>query len=318
MNHLAIEQSILRTIIFFDLLEYPLTPLAIWKNLFFSDSPTALTLSDYMKCLRESPFLSQHIEEKSGYYFLKGRDSIVALRLERAVITDHKYRVARRMIALFARVPFVRMVCVCNPSLGLNAAREGSDIDLFIVASARHLWFVRLLCTGLAQVFGIRPHKDRLRDTFCLSFYVGDDALDLSGLQLPGWVPDMYWVYWIPLCVPIYDDSTYDNFFNANEWVRQFLPHISSYNTIPRRRVVLSGASRMGKRCAEKIVSVGGTFVERSARAFQLCIMPLVIREKMNEGTGVVVTDSVLKFHVADRRGDIQEQFLKKCAEYNM
>lgn len=314
-NTTPIEAAIYRTVAFFDIFDYPLSDSEIWKFLMVQEDAPSPTLRDVRNTLASSVALGRLIGTGDGLYHRHGRDSIRMVRRERMLVSYRKYLRARRIARLLACVPFVRMLCVCN-TLGLNAAREESDIDFFIVASAGHLWFVRLTCAGLAQIFGMRPRVGMIRDTACLSFYVSDNSLDLSALWEAEWIPDLYLAYWTTFCVPLYDSGgVYERFFSENAWVRRILPNTTSYDTIPRRRVILSLFSRSAKHAEEWFIGLFGKSIERVARAFQMRIFPDAIRSRMNKGTGVVVSDYALKFHIADRRREIREKFEHLCEE---
>lgn len=311
-----LEKAIARTVVFFDLFDYPLTDSEIAKFLLCAEEALPAGVRDVRRALSSSPYLASVFECSDGMIGLVGRARMLSLeRRERWVIAYRKYARAKRVIRVLARLPFVRMICVCN-TLGLSAARDDSDIDLFIVARAGHLWTVRMLCTGVVHLLGLRPRKGRERDTLCLSFYASDDALDFSGLQLAGWTRDIYLAYWISWCVPMYDDNTYDRFFQANAWIRFVIPHVIPHAPIPWRRVALGPVGRRIKKAFEGMVR--SRAVEHAARALQYRLFPRAIRDQMNQGGGVVVSDSMLKFHTTDRRQEIKERFERCCGELNL
>lgn len=313
------EKTILRTLIFFDVFDHPLTPFELWKYAYHVGGQSRCSLSTILHELRTSPSITERTEKHNGVYTLTGRGALVRLRRERTVYADQKYAIAQKITRVFAWFPFVRMVCVCN-TVGFGVAKKESDIDLFIVAQARHVWLVRLLCTGYAHLLDKRPRRDAVRDTLCLSFYASDDALDFSSLaQLPiGEMPDIYFLYWMTWCVPIYDDGVYELFFTENRWVENMIPNRIQYLPTPHRRVTLSHLGRGGKKIMEGLVSCFGPLLEAGARAVQYAVMPRILREKQSEGTGVVVSDSVLKFHVSDRRRAIQEECLRRWKEMQL
>ena len=66
--------------------------------------------------------------------------------------------------------------------------KKNSDIDLFIVASAKHLWLVRLLVSLITQIKGLR-HNNKIDNRLCLSFYTTDN------LSLKIWVIILIHIY---------------------------------------------------------------------------------------------------------------------------
>lgn len=317
MQPLSLEHAILAALAFSDLFDFPLTAEEIWRNIFFP-AKRDISFFDVIDALENNPRLRECTEFQGGFYFLKGKMENVRLRLDRYVIAERKYRVAKKVVRILACLPFVRMISVCN-TLGWSNARDESDIDFFIVAAREHLWVTRMLCTGLMQIYGVRPKKNTMKDTICLSFFVSDDALDVFSLFLEekDGVPDIYFHYWIPYCVPMYDSSgVYECFWKANEkTVLSTLPYASWYDTNDRRRVRVFWVQRLLKRCAELCVESFGNILERMARKFQMRILPKGLRDIVNIDTRVVMNDKVLKFHQEDRREEIRERFIKKLEE---
>ncbi|KKU78406.1 MAG: hypothetical protein UY05_C0060G0001, partial [Candidatus Peregrinibacteria bacterium GW2011_GWA2_47_7] len=71
------------------------------------------------------------------------------------------------------------MVAVTN-SLAMGTSHAESDIDLFIVAEAGHLYTVRLFLKIATQIFGVRVHRNYVAGRFCMSFVVTTRALNLG------------------------------------------------------------------------------------------------------------------------------------------
>ncbi len=309
----SLEVAILRTIIYFDLVEYPLTQFEIWKYL-FSPNGGSVTLGDVVHALNEPSFLGEYIDRKDGYIFLKGRDVLLYDRLDRAIVADHKYRSIRFIIVLLAHIPFVRMICTCN-TLALGAPKKESDIDLFIVARKGHLWFVRLLCVCVVMVFARRPSKGKEEDALCLSFYASDNALDLSlvGIADQQGIPDMYLLYWMCWCVPLYDDGAYEDFYRANAWIERYIPHRIRSLPIPMRRISPSMPGLIFKKLFELATSMGGDFFEWLSRLLQEKIVSKKLSDISKKDRSVIMNDYFLKLHTHDRRQELRTQFIAMC-----
>ncbi len=308
--HLTFEESILITIIYFDRFSYPLTMMEVWHHLFLLQD-RSVTVYDVRSALEHSPFLKERIESHDGFYFLKGKKAYIPLRLDRSVIADIKYKKARIFARCIAHIPFIRLVCVCN-SLGFNHAQEESDIDFFIVAKKGSMWFVRLLTTGLAHILGQRPTSIHQKDRLCLSFYISDDSLDISRLQLQehNGFPDVYFSFWILYCVPLYDEqSTFDAFVKENAWVRTIIPNAMFQTSEGRRMVRLTHIEHVFKHLCETICSLGTSLLEGSVKKFQLRLLPKRLKDASLKGDGgVLIEDTILKLHPIDRREEIRTQ----------
>jgi len=314
------EQSILGALAYADLFDVPLTQEEIWRNLFFPIQKN-ITFFDVIDAVEHSNILSHFIESHGGFYFLKGRKDIVATRLERYDIAKRKYDSARKVIRMLARIPFMRFIGICN-TLGWSNAKDESDIDLFIIVEHQHLWLTRSLCASLMQMYGLRPTKQKMKDAICLSFFISDTALDVSPLflQESHGMSDIYFLYWLLYCVPIYDSGDmYEKFWKANEVrIYSVLPYATPYNTNEYRRVGIGRVYRTVKYMCEQWIRLFGNISERVARWIQIRVLPQELRNVLNKDTRVVMNDSVMKFHPNDRREEIRERFWKKLQELGM
>ena len=55
-----------------------------------------------------------------------------------------KIKIARQTSNFFQIVPYIKMIAICD-SVARGDAKEKSDIDLFIIAKAGHIFTVRYL-----------------------------------------------------------------------------------------------------------------------------------------------------------------------------
>jgi len=303
---------------YFDSFDYALT----WQELAWyawqwpAASEGVARLSDVARVLDG---LGGQVEMREDLWCLAGRDTCINQRKERYIIAHRKYRKAVRATWWLARFPFVRMVAVCN-DLAISAAPDESDIDIFVVAAAGHIWMARLwVCLGvLCGVLGARPKVNNRRDTLCFSFFASDDALDFSGLALPlvDGVPDVYLIYWIALLMPLYDaGGVYDRFYDENIWVAEYVPGRPRQTGHPGRRIVLGGGIQYCKAGCEWVTA--SAWLERAARWIQLKIMPVSLRERANADSCVVMSERYLKFHTNDRRALYRERWEKACQMYD-
>ena len=293
-----LRDSLLAALAFFDLFDYPLTLSEIRR---YRYGPAGEDVSVAELAAAVDPAA---VEEREGYFFLKGRAEIVGTRQRRYRLAERKFLKARRFAAWARLLPSVRLVAVCN-SLALSNADTGSDIDLFIVCRPGTLWATRLILAGALQLLGLRPRPGREADTFCLSFFLSEEKLDASGLALPG--GDVYLLYWIAALVPVYDaGGVLEAFVSANGWVRQRLPGFAARETGRRRRS--PGVA------ANSWFLAPLRLFDAPAAKFQQRRFPAEIRSLANVDSRVVVSADILKLHVIDRRARFQELFEKKLA----
>ncbi len=283
-----LKEAIIRVIAFFDLFDYPLTAYEIREQL--DRRWQLLDILEYLD--KETSGLAPIFSRQNGFYFLSGRENIVAVRQERHNYGVRKIKIASRFARLFSLLPAVKMVSLAN-SLGQNNLRDGSDIDFFIISSPRRLWLTRLYCTGLAKLLNRRPHAENKKDKICLSFYAAADHLCLDDLRLEG--DDPYFDHWRRSLVLLYNkDRTYERFLAANG--------------------LSAKISGIGPEMSVK----PGRFLDKLeflAEKFQLAIMPEELKSAMNNSDGVVINDSILKLYRRDRRREYAEKYGNKVNE---
>lgn len=297
MNELA--KAIAGTIVYFDIFDYPLTLVEIWKWLYQPDR--SYSLSEVQAALEK---MSDKIETSNGFYFLTGKGWSVEQRLSRYALAEAKFRRAIKFIKIFRFIPFIKMIAVCN-SLAYSNSDPAGDIDFFIIVKKNRLWLARFLAVGLLKILGVRPRAINKQDTIDANFFVAEDGLNIANLQIAA--GDPYLAYWVNQLVPIFNmDGVYHKFQQANHWVKKILPNSFNYELNDRRRVNLTWPVRIARFLLSILLDYD--FSEKWQKKIQLKIMPVDLKQMMNQDTRVVVNNQVLKFHRQDRR----EEYLKK------
>lgn len=302
-KHSAITKSILSVLAFFDLFNYPLTARETWQ---LATRDEALDQNEWDRQLEA--LASEHkVGSSQAFYFLPGREELVAVRHERYNITAEKFKYAMRAAKLFRWLPWIKLIAVGNLIGGHNLRHE-SDIDLLIVTAKGRLWASRLLVTTITKFLGWRPQQNNSQDKICLSFWASEEGLDFSKLKL---ADDPYFRYWLAGLYPICDnDGVYGRLIAANAWLTQELPNWTPKQTVRWRRVG-------GKRSAmsSKLFDALFAWSEGLAKSIQLKVMSPELKRLANQDTRVVVNDLVLKFHANDRREEYRQRFEDRLKE---
>lgn len=197
---------------------------------------------------------------------------------------------------LFSLFPQIQMVALCN-SRAMGGADENSDIDLFIIAKKRNLWIARFIVTAIASVFGVRRRNThwlekwnpeyikRTKNRFCLSFFITEDAMSLESICLQP--DDPYLDRWVYTLIPLVNkNATYEHFMEAN-WVE---PNYSFIN--PSWRLFLM-----------KLGNIFG-FLSFFENLIKKLWLPRTLKTyyMLGKPWGVVISDTMLKFHDNDQR----------------
>ena len=310
-----LEKSIVRTIAYFDLLEYPLTSTEVWHWLYkpSQDSGQLPTILEIQEVLESSPSLRKIIGREEAFYHLLGREQIVQQRKRRNLIADHKFIRARRIVKLFRLIPWVRMIAVCG-SLALSNTTKESDIDLFIVTKSGRIWSTRLLLVGILKILRLRPTENNTTDKICLTYFVTTDALNLEQAQIAS--DDIVFTYYTETFLPLYDpNQTYAKFYQANSWYHKVLPNATWPNSCT---IAVSNG---------RVVNVWHRFfnffspllfnsqTEEWFKRYQLKILPVRLKSIANIDSRVIISDNVLKFHDQDNRLEMLAKWLNKVNE---
>lgn len=112
----------------------------------------------------------EQVGSQLGYYFFKGREQIVSLRMQREQSSRRSYKRAIKYGRILGMLPFIRMVALTG-SLAMQNCEDTGDYDYMLVAKQGRVWLARafaLLLNRLARLFG---------ETLCPNLILSEDAL---------------------------------------------------------------------------------------------------------------------------------------------
>jgi len=271
-----LTKQILSEIIIFDFLDYPLTILQIQKFL-----AVEVKVSDLLLAL-SGEYLSEKIKQKNGFYFLAGQEELVEKRLSRYGISAEKFKKVRRVSRLLGFFPGVRGLALYS-SLSLFNAKADSDLDFFIVGAKGHLWSTRFFVNLFLKIFHLRPTPQKSQDGICASYWVDEDALDIS---VANDSPVDYYYYWgAASFIFIYDQNKVaERFFFANSWLKDFVPAYYPNQVIGK--VIIGNFLMAIKRLMEFILFLPS---EKFYQNIQLRILPERYKKIQNLDKRVII-----------------------------
>ena len=298
----TLSAAIQKTLIFFDIFELSPSALEIWRHL-----GVRADFGDVIQNLDEQN-QGGDLGFCDGFYFLKNRHSLARKRTKKYIATERKLQKARRASLLFGFLPWVRATAIGNLIGGRNM-RDGGDIDLFIITSAKRAWVARFFCALAAHILGWRPRSGNERDKICLSFFVDEDSLDLSSFALDGVKNDTYLIYWTAgLHFILNKGEAMNNFFMANQWIGKELPNFNNnQNEVD--------AEHEARNTNTNLLNKFGDYISKKFFAWQYGRLPAEIKNLANKDARVVVNSGVLKFHTKDNRAMFNAEFSRRCRE---
>lgn len=207
MSH--ISYSIVNVLAYFHIFNYPITKdeILAYLNRQVSEKAFQETLAWLVE--KEIIYRRDEFYSLSNNFFWVHRRR---LGNERA---KSQMRIAQKAAAFLSVFPFVRAVAVSG-SLSKGYAEEKSDIDFFIIAAANRLWIARTMMHLFKKstfLFG-RQHW------FCMNYYVDEAGLEIKEKNI-------FTAMEVVTARPLRGGAAYQQFLEANQWVKDFFPNCS-------------------------------------------------------------------------------------------
>ena len=216
-----LRHYILRTLLYYDLFDYPLTAQEI--ALFLESDDFGLeVIEEGLRLLAGEKVVGS----KDGYWFLDDQNGqIVGKRLRMEREGKRMWKIARRMGKFMRMVPFVRAVFISG-QLSRYIADQKSDIDYFIITEPEHLWIVRTLFVLFRRTVLLNNRK-----YFCTNYYVTTDNLEIAERNI-------YTACETASLKPLWNHALFNRFSRVNlKWIRQFYPNFD-YRLLEQREGV--------------------------------------------------------------------------------
>lgn len=309
-----LQNSILRTLHYFDMFSYPLTREELYRFLW---QPPVISYTDFSECLDQEKIPG--VDESDGYCYLSNHQENLVKRNLSLVCSETRLRKARLAAKFLRAIPFLKAIFVCN-TVAAGTANDQSDIDFFIVSTSKRVWMVRLFSNLILRVFGLRTYKNKTTNRVCLSFFVDEKHLDLSSLRVAN--DDIHFAYWIYQMVPIYDpEKIHENFLGLNQWIKAFLPHAYDWRGYEYTKSVSVGKIASVWRWFWETAWRGwyGDRVEIQAREWQKSRLQWEIIKKAEAGDNhVILSVGIIKLHENDTRTKLHAEWKKRIANLDI
>lgn len=280
----ANEKAIVKTILYADIFDYPLTPDEVWRFLAGKSLPRGVV----EKTLKNLP---SFISRKNGYLFISGREQILSLRKKRFSISQVKHRKAQKIARVLGFIPTILSVSLSG-SLAMDNAEENADIDFFIITKQGWMWITRLCTVILLNILGVRRTRGENTSGICTNMFI--DISDCMFFKDP---QDIYLAHEIVQLKPLFDrHDAFLFFLQRNRWVTRILPNTSLPSFQSHEKY-----SQGGKRFLLEDV-----------------IMKIQLWYMKGHRTREVTTETRAFFHPVDNRTTILKQYQKRLMQYGI
>ncbi len=314
----SVEKQILATIAYYDIFDYPLTSHEIFSYLIGrggnENGGCKNSLGDILDCLERSETLKSKIGVKYGFFFLNGRDVIVAKRLDRKKTADQKWKRAKKIFRIMQIIPFLQSIFVSG-SLALGNSREDSDIDIMIVAKKGRIWTVRVLVTILTAILGVRRHKKVTENRICLNHYITDQSLQIPFQSIYN---AQSYIHLKNVFDFEKDKKLFEKFQNENGWIRNYAVNYEPSDLGISRSVKRNGAVQLIPKFFEFFLS--GKFGDSLERKLSRMQSNKIKNNPFfkEKGGRVIINDDQLEFHPESHESHIIPNFNKKMREMGL
>ena len=305
----SLSKSILNTICYYDILDYPLTSFEIWKNLigdrYHAQSET-LSLNLIVLELEDEE-LKRYLDEYRGFYFLKGRKDLIEKRIFNNKISVSKIKKLRRVVWFLRFIPFVRAVMVTG-RLAMKNAENSSDWDLLVVLKSGRIWTGRTLVTGAVHSLGKRRHGNKIKNRVCLNYFITDKSLEIK-------YKDLFSANEYLFCFPLFDSKNYYNKFQLkNSWIREYKPNYYLVENNNLKSLVETKISKIIRNLGEKMIS--WDYLEERLQIWQ---RDKIARNPKTHQKGSIVeaSNEALIFLPSPQGPGISNKFLEKTEKIN-
>ncbi len=238
--------------------------------------------------------LAGRVVLQRGYLTLAGREELIARRLAGEATTRAMLEGHRRILAVLAALPFVRMLAFSGGTVHQNPGTH-PDIDLFVIAAAGRAY------TAYALLF-LATRLSGTRKIVCPNYLVDEHEVEIA------YHHDLFTAHQLVSARPISGAETYEVFCRANErWVRRFYPGFTPHEG----GAMLDG--RRVQRWLELALAPVAAPLERILR--QAWRIHLRRRTASARRPDVVLGDGILKLHLSDYRRRVLDRFAARLAE---
>ncbi|MBL0742272.1 hypothetical protein [Chryseolinea lacunae] len=217
----AVDEHILRTLLYFDIFQYPLNAHEVCHFLGVAVNQENVVHSRLLT-LTEHNYIYRFEE----FFGVRSDPAYVHRRVKGNAEAERCMSLAQKQARRIARFPFVRGV-LGSGSLSKGYMDEYADLDFFIITAPGRLWIARTLLVLYKRIFLGNSHK-----YFCVNYFVDERHLEIEEQNL-------FTATELATALPLQGANEYRRLQESNPWLLQFFPNFTprSVRDVPDVRV---------------------------------------------------------------------------------
>ncbi|HOZ03325.1 MAG TPA: hypothetical protein PKX78_02415 [Candidatus Woesebacteria bacterium] len=212
---MKLENSIILTLTYSAQFGQALTEDSLYQRL-IDVKTTPTTLNRVLNVLVLNNIVIKH----KDLLTLRGYKHLIAQTHERKGETNKYWSEARNLAKLIQKIPWAVGAAVTG-SVAVNNAKNNDDLDFMIITASNRMWLTRLILNLYSLAINKRkPRGQPLQPGWCFNLW-----LSTSQLEIPTSKRSLYTAFeliqaaWLLGSAQLLDD-----FWQANLWVKQYLP----------------------------------------------------------------------------------------------
>ncbi len=281
------KAAILKTLLYSDIFNYPLKKEEIHYFLISNKKTSIKVIDKNLKNIKEIDF-------KNGYYFLKGKERLVAIREKREKYSLVKLKKLKKLVKKLSLIWTIKFIGISG-NLALKNTERKDDIDLFIISAKNTIWITRFLTIIMLKFLGVyrKRGEKKIRDKICTNMFIDESNLGFSKKRR-----NIYTAHELVQLKPLFNKKNiYQKFLLSNKWALNYLPN--AFEDINFKEVLISKNNSTDKQ--NYFVRVVNHIIK----------IPQVIYMQKHK-TSEEVSDKILAFHPFDYQDYVLRLYKEK------
>lgn len=289
------EKSILKTLLYADIFDFPLKKNEIWKFLISGKKVSEISL------FKNTSNINKFIDFEDDYVFMNGRKKLLNLRKKREKISEEKLLKAKKIIDKISFIPTIKLIGISG-ALSMKNSDKNDDIDLFVITKKGFAWTTRFMLVLILTLLGSYRHKNskNFSNKICLNMILDEDNILFKKNK-----QNLYTAHEIAQLIPVLNkNSMYEKFISKNIWVKKYLANFSTSEKKYVRKTENSFNNLF-----INIFKI--TFLEETFRFIQIKYMRKSVTKE-------IIGRGFLAFHPFDHNAYVLEAYNKKIKKYKI
>ncbi|MFM9840620.1 MAG: hypothetical protein ACKVOQ_20295 [Cyclobacteriaceae bacterium] len=212
-GHTPLSKSIFKTLLYFDIFQYPLTAAEIFKHL-----PTNHVSPDQVSIELTRLSNQSILYSISDFFSVQNNQALGSRRIKGNQLALQHLTLVKKKSLFISKFPFVRAV-MASGSLSKDYMDEHSDLDFFVITQPNRLWIARMILVLYKKIFLFNSHK-----YFCINYYLDENHLEIEEKNI-------FTATELATLIPLYGKEYYHQLMIANEWLKNYLPNHAPRST---------------------------------------------------------------------------------------